>query len=119
MFPLRPLRFKSSFFLLPRRFPMHLKLLPLLIAPAILCSALHHARAADPPKRLVLVAGKPSHGPRAHEFNAGTQLLAKCLRGTPQVETHVVLNGWPADEQLFDRADAIVFYMDGGGGHEL
>lgn len=98
---------------------MHLKLLPLLIVPAILCSALNHAPAADPPKRLVLVAGKPSHGPRAHEFNAGTQLLAKCLRATRQVETHVVLNGWPADEQLFDRADAIVFYMDGGGGHEL
>ena len=31
------------------------------------------------PKKLVLMAGKPSHPPRMHEFNAGVQLLAKCL----------------------------------------
>jgi type 1 glutamine amidotransferase len=77
------------------------------------------SRGADSPKQLVLVAGKPSHPPRMHEFNAGAQLLARCLKGVPQIQIHVVLNGWPADEQVFDRADAIVFYMDGGGGHEL
>jgi len=54
-----------------------------------------------------------------HEFNAGVQLLARCLEKVPQVQVRTVLNGWPADEQIFDDADAIVFYMDGGGRHEL
>lgn len=75
--------------------------------------------AAEAPKRLVLVAGKPSHPPRMHEFNAGTQLLAKCMQSFPQVQIDVVKNGWPEDESIFDKADAIVFYMDGGGGHAL
>jgi hypothetical protein len=54
-----------------------------------------------------------------HEFNAGTQLLAKCMKSFPQVHVDVVKNGWPEDESIFDKADAIVFYMDGGGGHAL
>jgi hypothetical protein len=70
-------------------------------------------------RKLVLVAGKPSHPPRMHEFNAGVQLLAKCLAGVPDLETRVVLNGWPADESVFDGAAAIIFFMDGGGRHEL
>jgi len=74
---------------------------------------------ADATRRLVLVAGKPSHPPRMHEFNAGVQLLAKCLKSVPQVKTEFVLNGWPADEKIFDDADAVVFYMDGGPNHEL
>jgi len=81
--------------------------------------ALQPAQAAEPLRKLVLVAGRPSHPPRMHEFNAGVQLLQKCLQGSPLVETHVVLNGWPTDERVFDNAHAIVFYMDGGGGHEL
>ena len=75
--------------------------------------------ATETPKRLVIVAGKPSHPPRMHEFNAGTQLLAKCMKSFPQVHVDVVKNGWPEDETIFDQADAIVFYMDGGGGHAL
>lgn len=70
-------------------------------------------------KKIVLVAGKPSHPPRMHEFNAGVQLLHKCLQGVEGVEAHFVLNGWPENESIFDGADAIVFYMDGGGRHEL
>jgi len=76
-----------------------------------------------PPKKLVIIAGKPSHPPRMHEFNAGVQLFAKCLHDVPAVEgqlvkTEVVLNGWPKDESLFNNADAVVFYMDGGAKHE-
>jgi type 1 glutamine amidotransferase len=70
-------------------------------------------------QKLVLVAGKPSHPPRMHEFNAGVQLLAKCLaQGAPELKVDVVLNGWPADEVVFTDADAVVFYMDGGPKHE-
>ncbi|MDA0284525.1 MAG: ThuA domain-containing protein [Planctomycetota bacterium] len=69
--------------------------------------------------KLVIVAGKPSHPPRMHEFNAGVQLLDKCLKGVPGLDVHIVLNGWPKDEAVFENADAVVFYMDGGGRHEV
>ena len=51
--------------------------------------------AAD--KKIVLVAGKPSHGPGSHEHNAGVQLLKKCLDSVKGVKAEVQLNGWPAD----------------------
>ncbi len=70
-------------------------------------------------KKIVLVAGKPSHPPRMHEFNAGVQLLAKCLEDVAEIDAHFVLNGWPDDESVFDDADAVVFFMDGGGRHEV
>ena len=65
--------------------------------------------AAEGRRKLVLVAGRPSHPPRMHEFNAGVQLLQKCLKDSPLVETHIVLNGWPQDESVFEGAHAIVF----------
>lgn len=70
-------------------------------------------------KKIVLIAGKPSHPPRMHEFNAGVQLLAKCLEDESSVEVHTVLSGWPRDESVFEGADAVVFYMDGGRRHEI
>jgi type 1 glutamine amidotransferase len=77
------------------------------------------AAAEDDSRRLVIIAGKPSHPPRIHEFNAGVQLLEKCLTGVKGLDVHIVLNGWPKDEAIFEGADAIVFYMDGGGRHEV
>lgn len=74
---------------------------------------------AAEPRKVVLIAGRPSHPPRMHEFNAGVQLLTKCLQGESSVRVVPVLNGWPTDEATFDGAAAIVFYMDGGGGHEV
>ncbi len=73
--------------------------------------------AADKPKKLVLIAGTPSHGPGMHEFNAGVQILAKCLKNYPGVELSVNLSGWPRDESVFDGAAGILIYADGGGGH--
>jgi type 1 glutamine amidotransferase len=78
------------------------------------------AKTADGRSKLVLMAGKPSHPPRMHEFNAGVQLLAKALaQGAPKLHVEVLLNGWPKDEAVFANADAIVFYMDGGAKHEV
>ncbi len=80
---------------------------------------------AAEPKHIVLIAGKPSHPPRMHEFNAGVQLLSKCLKtfdeqsGEVALDVQFVLNGWPKDEKLLTQADAVIFYMDGGGGHEV
>ena len=75
--------------------------------------------AAGQPKKIVLVAGRPSHPRRMHEFNAGVQILSRCLKDVPGVKVEHVLNGWPADDKTFDGAAAVVFYMDGGGGHEI
>lgn len=77
------------------------------------------ARTPDGRHKVVIVAGRPSHPPRMHEFNAGTKLLARCLREVPGLHVEFTQSGWPKDETLFDGADAVVFYMDGGGGHEV
>jgi type 1 glutamine amidotransferase len=70
-------------------------------------------------KKIVMVAGRPSHGPGDHEFNAGVILLRGCLDKLPQVQAAEYHNGWPKDPTAFDNADSIVLYMDGGGGHPL
>lgn len=73
---------------------------------------------AEEKKKIVFVAGKPSHGFGAHEHNAGCMLLAKWLNesGLP-VEAVVYKNGWPTNTDAFTNAAAIVIYCDGGGGH--
>ncbi len=78
---------------------------------------LKRLKLADNRKKVVLVAGKPSHGPGDHEFNAGVQLLDKCFQTDKDVVSTFYLNGWPQDPSAFDNADAILFYMDGGAGH--
>ena len=84
---------------------------------AIFFAIAFQTSAAD--KKIILVAGKPSHGPGAHEHTAGVLLLKKCLDGIDGVKAEVQLNGWPEDEKIFDGADAIVLYMDGGENHPL
>lgn len=69
-------------------------------------------------KKIVFLAGHPSHGYAQHEHFAGCMLLAKCLNeNVPQVYCEVYKSGWPADEHVFDGAAAIIIYCDGGGGH--
>lgn len=75
------------------------------------------ARAAGASPKVVLIAGTPSHGPGDHEFNAGIQLLASCLRVVDDLEVVVQLNGYPQDASVFDGATGIVLYSDGGRGH--
>lgn len=82
---------------------------------AIFFAAFIQVSAAD--KKIVLIAGQPSHGPGQHEHNAGVLLLQKCLNQIPGIKTDVHLNGWPEDDDFFDGADAIVLYMDGGANH--
>ena len=86
---------------------------------ALICGALATpALAADAKKKIVFIAGNPSHGYGAHEHNAGCDLLAHSLKtAVPDVQVEVVHNGWPKDEKVLDGADTIVMYCDGGGGH--
>ncbi|HNQ72756.1 MAG TPA: ThuA domain-containing protein [Verrucomicrobiota bacterium] len=74
-------------------------------------------QAAD--KKIVFIAGTPSHGPGEHEHRAGCLLFQTCLQNTPGLTTVVYSNGWPADPQAFANAATIVVYADGGGGHPL
>jgi hypothetical protein len=71
------------------------------------------------PKKLVLIAGTPSHGPGDHEFNAGVLLLDKCLKQVKGLETVVFKNGYPKDDSALDTADGILCYADGGQNHPL
>jgi type 1 glutamine amidotransferase len=81
-------------------------------------SALMPALAQDAaPKKLILIAGKPSHPPGMHEFNAGCELLKKCLAGVKGLEVEVHNNHWVRDDKVLETADAVVIYADGGGGH--
>ena len=68
-------------------------------------------------KSIVLIAGKPSHGPGDHEFRAGSLLLEKGLANVPGIHVLVCSNGWPADEGVLQTADAVLIYADGGAGH--
>ena len=69
-------------------------------------------------KKIVLVAGRPSHGYGGHEHNAGCLLLASWLNeNVPQVYATVYMNGWPKDPTALDNADALAIFCDGGGGH--
>src|SRR6266853_2566524 len=81
----------------------------ILVATALTTSA------AD--KRIVFVAGLPSHGPAEHEHRAGCLLLKSCLDKVHGLTSVVYSNGWPQDPNAFDGAAGIVLYMDGGGQH--
>src|SRR5438128_4389831 len=71
---------------------------------------------ADPAlTKIVLVAGRQSHGPGDHEFFAGCAILMKLLQQTPGVFPVMARDGWPKDEErTFQGAKAVVYYMDGG-----
>jgi type 1 glutamine amidotransferase len=81
---------------------------------------LKRLKLADGRKKLVLVAGRPSHAPGEHEHRAGCLLAEKCLddAGLPLV-TAVYTGGWPEDPTAFDNADAVFFFADGGDGHPV
>jgi type 1 glutamine amidotransferase len=81
---------------------------------------LKRLRLTDGRKKLVLVAGRPSHASGEHEHRAGCLLAEKCLdaAGLPLV-TAVYTGGWPADPTAFDNADAVFFFSDGGERHPV
>ncbi|MEN9283839.1 MAG: hypothetical protein RLZZ179_1332 [Verrucomicrobiota bacterium] len=83
----------------------------------LLMLAVSAGAVAAEPKRLVFIAGRPSHPPLMHEFRAGSLLLEKCLQGVPGVVMDRHDQGWVKDEAVLEKADAVVIYADGGGGH--
>ena len=98
--------------------------LALLVASVTVVAASIAVRGAD--KQLIIIAGKPSHGPGEHEFRAGSLLMQKALSGVKGLNVQVVTGGWPSkmvdgvavdDSASLDQADAILIYSDGGGGN--
>lgn len=76
------------------------------------------AKEAAQPKKVVFLAGTPSHGYGAHEHLAGCRILAEAVeRAAPKISCEVYSGGWPEDESVLDDADTIVMYCDGGDGH--
>jgi type 1 glutamine amidotransferase len=104
---------------------------------ALLLGAALGARAADDPydqskvpievqptdpslAKILLVAGRPSHGPGDHEFFAGCSVLMKLLEETPGVFPVMARDGWPKHPaETFANARSVVFFMDGGSGHPV
>lgn len=69
-------------------------------------------------QRVIFLAGGPSHQTGAHEFRAGSLLLAKRLNAQVDlpIQAEVIL-GWPEDDSVLDGAAAIVLYCDSDSVH--
>jgi type 1 glutamine amidotransferase len=83
------------------------------------------AEPAGATKKIVLIAGKKSHGPegnRIHDYPWTVKLLkVLCeksdIRDQLRVEAH--FEGWPMDERTLDDADAIFIVSDGRDGDKF
>ena len=65
-------------------------------------------------KRIIFLAGKPSHGPGLHEYRAGSLLLARALNEQSGLPVHAeVISGWPEDASILKGAAALVIYDSG------
>jgi Trehalose utilisation len=72
---------------------------------------------ADAKKKIVFIAGRPSHGYAEHEHHAGCLLLARCINENVPEAQAIVYDGWPSDPAALDDAASVVIYCDGGEGH--
>jgi hypothetical protein len=70
-------------------------------------------------KKVVFIAGKASHSPGDHEHRAGSKLLSHLINRDlgDKIFSTVYTDGWPADPTVFQNANALIMYSDGGGGH--
>ena len=71
--------------------------------------------------KVVLIAGRDSHGTNAHNWGDGVDLLSDALTkesGIP-IETAIHKGGWPKDASIFDGAATVVILSDGGGRHPI
>ena len=71
--------------------------------------------------RVVLIAGKDSHGSNAHNWGEGVDLLSNALTRESRlpIETAIFKGGWPTDSSIFKDAATVVILSDGGGRHPL
>jgi type 1 glutamine amidotransferase len=107
----------------PEPFPGLLPLLVMILLsgcepPAVSMQTHPASDTTQPGSKIVFLAGPDSHLPGEHEHEAGSALLSEAMRlRLPGLQTIDVYGGWPTDESIFDGADAVVMYCDGGGSH--
>ncbi|MEQ1827001.1 MAG: ThuA domain-containing protein [Pirellula sp.] len=67
--------------------------------------------------KVVLVAGETAKQDTMghHDYIAGCKCLVDLLSKSKNIQAVMVLDGWPADESVFENARSVVFYTDGGG----
>jgi type 1 glutamine amidotransferase len=73
--------------------------------------------AADPPKKVLLVGSGPDgHPPTTHEYAAGLDILAKCLKPVLGVEVTVAKadGPWKEGPELVGRSDVVVLFLSEG-----
>jgi putative heme-binding domain-containing protein len=74
------------------------------------------------PKKVVLIAGKKSHGPEGngmHDYGWSVRLLKVMLDNSnisDRVAVEYHLDGWPEDQQSLETADTIMIVSDGRDG---
>lgn len=71
---------------------------------------------ADEKKKIVFLAdgGKNS---KTHAHESGNALLAKALEESGLGFKTSLHKGWPSDAKVFEGADCVVIFCNGGGGH--
>ncbi len=80
------------------------------------------ARAADGPRKIVIIAGEKSHGPegnRIHDYPWTARLLKASLEASnvkDAVRVTYVRDGWPKDPSVLADADSILVVSDGRDG---
>ena len=73
-------------------------------------------------RKVVFIAGKPSHGEGNHEWDKDARFLKQSLEAATNIEPLVIEihdNGWPENPADLDDADAVVFLTDGYKMHPL
>jgi type 1 glutamine amidotransferase len=69
-----------------------------------------------PIKKIVLLAGKKSHGPGMHEYEKDVRLLKHCLDASSNakgIRAEAHFDGWPQDPKTLEDADTIALLSDG------
>ena len=98
--------------------PCRLVCMTAILLSVILSNASVSTAQAVEGKRIVFLAGRPSHGYGSHEHLAGCHILADAIqRSVPGTKCDVYSNGWPEKDDVLDGADTIIMYCDGGKGH--
>ncbi|HYE31148.1 MAG TPA: DUF1080 domain-containing protein [Methylomirabilota bacterium] len=68
-----------------------------------------------PTRKIALIAGKKSHGPGEHDYEAGLRFLQERIDSMKieGVTTELHTNGWPANPAALNDAATVVLYCDG------
>ncbi len=79
----------------------------------------------SPAKKIVLIAGKKSHGPegnRIHDYAWSVRLLKVMLEHSSvrsKIKVETAFDGWPLDPKMLDDADTIMVISDGRDGDKF